>query len=342
MDAVEKDGEWQTKEVLTGQPVQDLQGARSHGEDRRLRVDLRRSRHAVRHDDQPLEPGQGDAPHQRVEPVQRVHVRRRLGLQPGVAEPDEVLQPGGRLLRRARRFRHACDVVITAQEMLVDNCSYPTPAIAAELLQVPAARPGLREPRRAPDGGRRSVRLGRGPRVRRRDHVAHVRRGVPAVLEGRRGARALRRLRAQPRGLPRGHRHAPPRGLRSAVEGRPGGALQGADGGLGRGARIGHAARLQERPGHRPRADRHDRLHDGLRHDRRRAGPRARQVQEARRRRHDQDRQPDRAAGAEAPGLLRAKRSTRSSTTSTRRARSRARRTSSPSTCPSSTARSAR
>ena len=27
-------------------------------------------------------------------------------------------------------FRHACDVVITAQEMLVDNASYPTPAIA--------------------------------------------------------------------------------------------------------------------------------------------------------------------------------------------------------------------
>src|SRR5690349_20841953 len=28
-------------------------------------------------------------------------------------------------------FKHACDVVITAQEMLVDNCSYPTDAIAA-------------------------------------------------------------------------------------------------------------------------------------------------------------------------------------------------------------------
>src|SRR5258706_514218 len=26
-------------------------------------------------------------------------------------------------------FRHACDVVISAQEMLVPNCSYPTPAI---------------------------------------------------------------------------------------------------------------------------------------------------------------------------------------------------------------------
>ena len=52
-----------------GPAVQDLQGARPHGQDRGLRVDLRRSGHAVRHDDQPLEPGQGDAPHQRVEPV---------------------------------------------------------------------------------------------------------------------------------------------------------------------------------------------------------------------------------------------------------------------------------
>ena len=66
MEAVEKDGEWQTKEVLTGQPVQDLQGARAHGADRRHRVGLRRSGHAVRHHHQPLEPGQVDAPHQRV------------------------------------------------------------------------------------------------------------------------------------------------------------------------------------------------------------------------------------------------------------------------------------
>ena len=42
--------------------------------------------------------------------------------------------------------------------------------------------------------------------------------------------------------------------------------------------------RLPERAGHRARADRHHRLHDGLRHHGRRAGHRARQVQEARRR----------------------------------------------------------
>jgi ribonucleoside-diphosphate reductase alpha chain len=81
MEAVEKDAEWQTKEVLTGRPYKTYKARDLMAKIADSAVDLRRSRHAVRHDDQPLEPGQGDAPHQRVEPVQRVHVRRRLGLQ---------------------------------------------------------------------------------------------------------------------------------------------------------------------------------------------------------------------------------------------------------------------
>ena len=40
-------------------------------------------------------------PHQRVEPVLRVHAHRRLGLQPLLAQPDEVPQ-GGRRVRRRR------------------------------------------------------------------------------------------------------------------------------------------------------------------------------------------------------------------------------------------------
>ena len=70
------------------------------------------------------------------------------------------------------------------------------------------------------------------------------------------------------------------------------------------------AARLPQRAGDRAGADRHDRLHDGLRHDRRRAGHRARQVQEAGRRRDDEDRQPDRADGARASSATRRRRST--------------------------------
>ena len=62
--------------------------------------------------------------------------------------------------------------------------------------------------------------------------------------------------------------------------------LAGAQRGLGRGARARHAARLPQRA--RSRCSRPTGtigVHDGLRHDRHRAGHRARQVQEARRRR---------------------------------------------------------
>ena len=56
--------------------------------------------------------------------------------------------------------------------------------------------------------------------------------------------------------------------------------------------------RLPQRAGLGARADRDHRLHDGLRHDRHRAGLLAGEVQEARRRRLDADRQPDDPAGA--------------------------------------------
>ena len=68
--------------------------------------------------------------------------------------------------------------------------------------------------------------------------------------------------------------------------------------GLGRRAEAGGEERLPQRAGLRARAHRHHRLHDGLRHHRHRAGLLAGQVQEARRRRLDADRQPDDPAGA--------------------------------------------
>ena len=56
--------------------------------------------------------------------------------------------------------------------------------------------------------------------------------------------------------------------------------------------------RLPQRAGHRAGAHRHHRLHDGLRHHRHRARPGAGEVQEAGRRRHDQDREQHRARRA--------------------------------------------
>ena len=64
------------------------------------------------------------------------------------------------------------------------------------------------------------------------------------------------------------------------------------------------------------RADRHHRLHDGLRHHRHRAGLLAGQVQEAGRRRLDADRQPDDPAGAAASSATPTRPSRRSSSTS--------------------------
>ena len=67
---------------------------------------------------------------------------------------------------------------------------------------------------------------------------------------------------------------------------------------LGSRARARRGARLSQRAGHRDRADRHHRPGDGLRHHRHRAGLRAGEVQEARRRRLLQDHQPRRPRGA--------------------------------------------
>ena len=64
--------------------------ARADARDRRGGVALRRPGRPVRHHDQPVAHVAQLGPHQRVEPVQRVHARRRLGVQPGVAEPHEV------------------------------------------------------------------------------------------------------------------------------------------------------------------------------------------------------------------------------------------------------------
>ena len=53
-----------------------------------------------------------------------------------------------------------------------------------------------------------------------------------------------------------------------------------------------------QRPGHGAGADRHDQLHDGLRHDRHRARHRPGEVQATGRRRHAEDRQPTRCRSA--------------------------------------------
>jgi ribonucleotide reductase alpha subunit len=64
----------------------------------------------------------------------------------------KFVRRGRRVRRRElpRRLPH----VITAQEIVVDNASYPTKAIEKNSPRLPSAGPRLRQPRRAADGSR--------------------------------------------------------------------------------------------------------------------------------------------------------------------------------------------
>ena len=107
MRAVLDDGNWSTKAVRDGAGDGHLQGARSDAPDRRGHLHLRRPRHAVRHDRQRVASVPEHGAHQRVEPVLRVHVPRRLGVQPGVDQPDEVRASRRRVRRRGVQARRA-------------------------------------------------------------------------------------------------------------------------------------------------------------------------------------------------------------------------------------------
>ena len=74
-------------------------------------------------------------------------------------------------------FEHAVDVVILAQEIVVSPVELPDRGHRQERTRVPPARHGLREPRRAADGERPRLRLGRGPR--------DLRRAITALMTGR-------------------------------------------------------------------------------------------------------------------------------------------------------------
>ena len=106
MRAVMDDGEWQTRAVLPPHEVTgDLQGARPDAADRRGHPHLRRSRAAVRHHRQRLAHLPEHRADQRQQPVLRVHVPGRLGVQPGVDQPDEVRARVRRRVRSDRRSR---------------------------------------------------------------------------------------------------------------------------------------------------------------------------------------------------------------------------------------------
>ena len=145
-------------------------------------------------------------------------------------------------------FRFAAKVTITAQEILVDNASYPTPKIEENTPPFPAARHGLRQPRRAADEPRPRVRLRRGPRLRGaitalmtgeayRQSVDHRPRPRRPVLRLR-----INESRSCASSASTATRPTHPDGR------RPGRRCWTAPGDLGRGPRAGHASTATATP----------------------------------------------------------------------------------------------
>ena len=96
-------------------------------------------------------------PHQRLQSVQRVHVPRRHGVQPGVHQPDEV-PPRGRHLRRRAVPGGLPDLHHRPGDpgrsrQLPDRPNRP------QQPHVPPAGPGLRQPRQPDHGVGHAVRL---------------------------------------------------------------------------------------------------------------------------------------------------------------------------------------
>ncbi len=141
--------------------------------------------------------------------LQRVHARRRLGLQPRLVEPDEVpplRRDARRGVLRARRRRDAACAGDRRRPVQL-----PHGGDRAQRPRFPPARARVRQPRRLPDGRRRPLRLRLRPRNGRRDHGADDRPRLPALGRGRRGDRTLRALRGEPRAPQPRDAHAPRR-----------------------------------------------------------------------------------------------------------------------------------
>ena len=113
----------------------------------------------------------------------RVHVPRRLGLQPGQPEPDEV-----RAQRDVRRGSLSPRRAPSSSPRRKSGRQHRLPdgSDRAQLARLSSAGPGLRQPGRAADGRRPALRLRCRPRLRRLRHRHHVRRSVSAVVEDRR------------------------------------------------------------------------------------------------------------------------------------------------------------
>ena len=132
----------------TARSTEDAAGARAVGPDRLCRLGVRRSRRAVRHHHQRmahLPRGRAD---QRVQPVLGIHVPRRHGLQPGLAQPDE-LPPPRTAASTSRPSSMPCGCGPSCLEISVLMAQFPSRADRPAILRLPHPRPRLCQHRRA-------------------------------------------------------------------------------------------------------------------------------------------------------------------------------------------------
>ena len=196
-------------------------------------------------------------------------------------------------------YEHAVDVMFLAQEILVGNSSYPTPEIegnakAYRQLGLGYANLGALLMARGlaydSDEGRAYAAavtaLMTGRAYRKSAEIA-ARMGPFAGYQPNAAAMigVIAKHRAAVGNIE--HTHSVPEDLLTACRKAWDEALD-----------LGEVQRLPQRAGDRARPHRDDQLHDGLRHDRGRARLLTREVEEARRRRRDHDRQQDRLARA--------------------------------------------
>ena len=213
---------------------------------------MRRSRRAVRHDDQQLAHTPEHEPHQRVESVLGVHVDRRQRLQPRLAEPDEVPPRGRRARRRgllARGRRHVPRAGDRGRQLLVSDARD-----RAERQGVPPTGARLRKPRCFADGAWASLRLRRGARLRSCDHRVDDGPRVSQVGRDREPDGAVRGLQAERGRDDRRHGAASRRRREHPGPRRdPCRPAVGLPPGMGRRPQLRRGARLPQRAGDRAR-----------------------------------------------------------------------------------------
>ena len=159
------------KAVTTGEPVKTMKARDLFRQIAAGGLGVRRPGHAVRHHHQPLAHRAEHRPHQRAATLasEYMHLDNSACNLASInllkyLDDDDTFD--------VEAFKHTVEVVFTAQEILVGNADYPTEKIAENSRRLPPARPRLRQPRRAADGAGLALRLRRGPGVGRRHHRA--------------------------------------------------------------------------------------------------------------------------------------------------------------------------